>query len=175
MPELSVQGISQLGQPLGELFLLSSRGRESSAVEQLHDPFGYLLGTEAPLITEIPTGSSSLIEEIYDALKYLQKNMGIHIEKPDEVVEYLRWFPDMVSTTKKVAEVARRKLPDAHLYLELYRDPEIEDEHLVLYARFRNYDSSVMDKIREVWRGYSELLVGKRGWILLTTDFNPVE
>jgi hypothetical protein len=66
---------------------------------------------------------------------------------------------------------ARNHLKEARLQLEVYRDPESEDEHLVLYARFPAYDETVMRKIGAARRQYRHLLRGKSGWFILTTDF----
>jgi hypothetical protein len=83
---------------------------------------------------------------------------------------------------------AKRHFPEAQLVLDLYIDPEIDDKHLVLYIRMWDYGDSVMEEIREareelgrfidrMEKAESEFLhklVGKRGWLQLTTDFwNP--
>jgi len=116
---------------------------------------------------------SSLILDIYRVIKSLLL-MGIDIPQIDDVVEYLLEFPDMILTTERIARrVCRELYNSAQLSLEVYRDPEIEDRYLVLYARFPKYDESTIEKIEAVENEYIDLLVGKRGWLLLTTDFRP--
>ena len=72
---------------------------------------------------------------------------------------------------KQAVFIAQDHLREAQLQLEVYRDPEGEDEHLVLYARFPVYDETVMERIRSARRQYRHLLLGKSGWFILTTDF----
>lgn len=66
-------------------------------------------------------------------------------------------------------------LRDAQFTLEVYEDPEIDDKHLVLYVRFKNYDRDVMESIRNVRKKCREMLVGKSGWLHVTTDFQRVD
>ena len=89
----------------------------------------------------------------------------------EKVSDYLLRFPDMLETVNQVVRTVREHLPEAQLELVVYHDPEIEDEHLVLYARFPRYTPAVMERIRAARRAYSPYIRGKSGWILLTTDF----
>ncbi len=116
----------------------------------------------------------ALEKEVQEALEKVQA-MGISVSDAEGVREYLLRFPDMVQATVQVCEIVRREIPDAHLSLDVYRDPEIDDEHLILYARFPHYDATVLQKIRDARGKYRQHLVGKKGWLLLTTDFVPAE
>ncbi len=115
----------------------------------------------------------ALEKEVQEALERVQA-MGISVSDAEGVREYLLRFPDMVQATVQVCEIVRREIPDAHLSLEVYRDPEIDDEHLILYARFRNYDKTVLQKIEGAESECEQHLVGKKGWLLVTTDFRVV-
>ena len=126
--------------------------------------------TERREIKETP----SVIAEIDSLLDYLQRS-GISLINQDEIHGYLLQFPDLIDVLSEVVHIACEGLPEAHLSLELYHDPESEDEHLVLYARFREYDNTTMERIRDIRAKYRPLLVGKEGWIILTTDFQPPE
>jgi len=98
--------------------------------------------------------------------------LKLDVEADSEKVSgYLLRFPDMLEAVHQVVRIAREHLPEAQLELVVHRDPEIEDEHLVLYARFPQYDPAVMERIRAARRAYSPYIRGKSGWILLTTDF----
>lgn len=123
---------------------------------------------------EYPSSDISLTRNIDMYFKELQV-MGIRLNNPDEIEEYLLELPDMIEATVQIATVVCESLSDAQLTLEVYRDPEIDDKHLVLYARFKNYDQLVMKKIRNVREKIRGHLVGKRGWLHVTTDFHPVE
>lgn len=101
--------------------------------------------------------------------------LGVRIPDPAEVFDYLVRFPEMGPVVVKVARLAAEKLPDAQLTLQVYHDPEIEDEYLTLYARFASYDETTMEKIRAVREKYRPLVRNTSGWFLLTTDFRPPE
>jgi hypothetical protein len=110
---------------------------------------------------------SSKINELFIQLQL----QGVKVGQQSEVYEYLLRFPDMIEVVEQAVFVARNHFKEAQLQLEVYRDPENEDEHLVLYARFPAYDETVMEKIRAARRRYRHLLHGKSGWFILTTDF----
>ena len=61
----------------------------------------------------------------------------------------------------------------AQLSLELYRDPEVSDAYLTLYARQEDYEPGLMDELEEVSKQLDEHLEGTSGFLLLTTDFQP--
>ncbi|MBC7344085.1 MAG: hypothetical protein H5U03_01410 [Clostridia bacterium] len=101
--------------------------------------------------------------------------MQIQIPEPTEVSGYLLQFPSLIALTLAVAGAAQEGFPEAQLVLEVYQDPEAEDEFLVLNVRLREYDESVMRKIRNVREKFSDQLASAAGWLLLTTDFQPAE
>ncbi len=118
--------------------------------------------------------TGSLIADISRILEQL-KDEAVSVRDVQELQEYLLRFPDTIEALEETVRAASNDLPDAQLVLELYHDPEIEDEHLVLYARFKNYPEDVMDRIRSVREKCRGSLIGKKGWVHLTTDFSPVE
>lgn len=121
----------------------------------------------------LPTAAEfSITREIDDTLQELL-DMGIQIRNFDEVRTYLMEFPDMIGATAEVARIARDRLQDAQLTLEVYHDPEVDDDHLIMYARFQDYGADIMEKIRRVRRLCRDFPVGKKGRLLLTTDFKP--
>jgi len=97
------------------------------------------------------------------------KAKGVHINK--EVSNYLLSHPDMLEVVEKAIDVAKLKLTDARLYLEVYHDPEVPKDSLHLVARFEKYDEGVMERIRSARKGYQHLLARKSGLFLLMTDF----
>lgn len=100
----------------------------------------------------------------------------IRIADPGEVGDYLQRYPELLDLVPEVVRLARSHLPDAQLTLSVYHDPEIADEeYLVLYARFNKYDESVVERLDRVAEQYLPGLVGRQGWIQITTDFHPPE
>jgi len=75
-----------------------------------------------------------------------------------------------VDALQAAVRTARQQFPDAHLTLQVYRDPEIEDVYLVLYVRMKTYDETFLDRMKEMDHLLDQL-PGGDGWLLITTDF----
>lgn len=111
---------------------------------------------------------------VEDALSALGSTR-VTIPRPAEVREYLVQYPDMIALLLQVAVSASRRFgPATELSLELYRDPEIDDEYLTLYVRQRRYDAdTLLDEIEDLRAGCQAPLGETSGWLLVTTDFRP--
>jgi hypothetical protein len=98
---------------------------------------------------------------------------GVVVPEPQEVVGYLAASPEVAAVLPDYWRSAFQAGGDeSQLSLELYRDPEIEDDHLVIYIRQEHYRDDLMDridKVREALAG--ELSDNLSGWIHVTTDF----
>lgn len=115
-------------------------------------------------------GLTPIIENTLSRLSSLE----VRIPHPGEIRNYLFRYYDLTDLLLPVSEDARQHFgPQVQLSLEIYRDPEIEDEYMALYVRQHEYDEFVMKKIKEIRAEYEEGLMGKTGWFLLTTDFHP--
>jgi hypothetical protein len=110
--------------------------------------------------------------DIEQSLKAVQE-LGIHVEAADRVAAYLQKHLSLASALSEIMRVIAQQLPDAALSLAHYVDPEIEDEFLIVYARFAEYDKTVQERIRKVRDAYRHLLPTEGGWLLLTTDYRP--
>ncbi|MFQ6609153.1 MAG: hypothetical protein ACE5EE_11600 [Fidelibacterota bacterium] len=120
-----------------------------------------------------PQSNTDITFHIEDALKQIKK-IEVNIPQPGAVRDYLVRYSDITSLITLVCSMAREELGvDTQLSLEVYRDPEIEDEYLALYVRQESYDELIMDKIEELCAEYEEELTGKSGWFIVTTDFRP--
>ena len=112
--------------------------------------------------------------EVEGLLNTLASKKKISIPKPSEVRDYLLNYPDMTDMVPLVCKKASERFGiHTLLSLEVYHDPEIEDEYLTLYVRPQHYDDSVVPRIKEIRQEYEKMLAGKTGWFLLTTDFRP--
>jgi hypothetical protein len=90
------------------------------------------------------------------------------------VRDYLLRYADMIDLVLSVCTSAREKFSaPTQLSLELYRDPEIEDEYLTLYVRQKNYEANILDTIENISAPFDAELSTKSGWLLATTDFSP--
>jgi hypothetical protein len=118
-------------------------------------------------------GSTSVTFQIEEVLNQLHQDW-IKIPKPAEVRDYLIRYPDLTNILPFVCKIARERVgiyPE--LSLEVYYDPEIEDEYLTLYVRQEHYDEDILNIIEDICAQYEGKLVGKSGWFLVTTDFRP--
>ena len=96
----------------------------------------------------------------------------IVISRVAEVRDYLFTHPDLLDLLARVCQLALYKAGnDTELSLEVYRDPEIQDEYLTLYARRDDYDADFIMILEGIRSAYQEELSGRSGWILVTTDF----
>jgi len=96
---------------------------------------------------------------------------SVLIASESRVREYLLHAANIAEVVSHAVEAAQRRFPDAQLVLDVYQDPEIDDEYLVLYVRMLHYDDSVMERIAAAEAEYLDMLADKSGWIQLTTDF----
>ena len=109
-----------------------------------------------------------------EALLELLSLIQVKIPEPAGVRDYLLSNSDIIDLLPPACRMAREQFGvGAELSLELYRDPEIEDEYLTLYVRQRRYDENMLGKIEELCKAYETVLSSRTGWFILTTDFRP--
>ena len=119
---------------------------------------------------EVGGSVTTNIEQVLKLLAFY----GIEVPRPDEIRAYLSKHLDMADLLSAVCLETLHQLGDrVQLSLEVYHDPEIEDEYLVLYARQKEYDEDLLERLDAISNQYEECLVDKSGWLLLTTDFQP--
>ena len=118
--------------------------------------------------------TTSLVARIYELLSRVQR-LGVILENQERVREYLLRFPDLMDVIPHAIHSVLHFLPESRLFLDVYCDPEVEDEYLILYVRLQNYDTSVIERIEAAEREYIDLLAEKKGWLQVTTDFRELE
>ena len=100
------------------------------------------------------------------------RELGIMVPNSSALQKYLSRYPDIVDMIIPICKQVKGKFKySSQISLELYRDPEIVDEYITIYVRQRNYDESVMNRIEEIEAKYEKELIDKKGWIIITTDF----
>ncbi len=116
-------------------------------------------------------GSRAVSVEI-EALLEWAKEQRIRIPKPGEIRNYLSRYSDMVEVARIGCRAATEAFgPETELSLEVYHDPEFEDEYLVLFIRQREYPDDLLEVIDSVQEQYEAELQRRTGWFLVTTDF----
>ncbi len=128
----------------------------------------------APIEHQKVEQTPSLVAEIELLLSQLQE-LGIGLGAQEEIREYLLKFPDLIKVIPLAVNAALVHLPEAQLFLEVYKDPEIEDQYLMLYVRMQNYDESFIERIEAAESEYIDLLTGREGWLQMGTDFRQQE
>ena len=99
---------------------------------------------------------------------------GFEVSGQEAVQLYLSNHPDMLDPTFQICLGLRHEFGNtASLSLELYRDPEIEDQHLIVYVRLPHYPTDVVARIDSVVDRCADLADALRS-ILATTDFRPI-
>ncbi|MDT7879934.1 MAG: hypothetical protein RQ990_03655 [Candidatus Hydrothermia bacterium] len=114
--------------------------------------------------------NSSILEvDIENVLRELSKE--IRINNINSIRDYLIEFPDIIDIIPKAVNSAKKYFPNAQIVLDFYIDPEIDDKYPIIYVRAEDYDDKFMELLNKAEEDFMEDLIGKRGWILLTTDF----
>lgn len=121
------------------------------------------------------TKSAGVSSDIENVLSLLRQTR-VRIPCPSELRSYLAHHPDMISKLLPVCGIVRGFLKtQAQLSLELYTDPEVQDEYLTLYVRQENYDADIIDDLDRAFEQCRELLENSSGWLIVTTDFQSPE
>lgn len=96
----------------------------------------------------------------------------IAIPGPLEVDQYLSDHANLKLLLPQICQRVRAEFGKAaELSLELYRDPEIDDQYLTLYVRQSRYDANITEKLDRLNEQFSVALQNCTGYFLLTTDF----
>jgi hypothetical protein len=99
----------------------------------------------------------------------------IDVKREEKVRSYLDRHPDLFGVTGQVCQAARREFgSQASLTLQVYCDPEIEDEYLLLRVRLPSYAADTLQRIRALSDPYETELCADSGSIVVTTDFRPL-
>ena len=101
----------------------------------------------------------------------------VGVPQAEAVHEYVCRHPDMIDLLARVSHAARERLgPHTQLSLEVYHDPEIEDEYLTLYVRpDDDAVAQVMDIIEQISGPLDQELAEKSGWLIVTLDLRATD
>jgi hypothetical protein len=124
-------------------------------------------------ITDIVRNSINAVT-IESSLLFLQYYLGFKFPNPEEVIDYLQKHRGLYDTTLLACVLTEEKFGSyAQISLELYHDPEIDDQYLTVYVRQNEYEPDIIQKINAICKEYAPALTGDEGYILVTTDFHP--
>jgi hypothetical protein len=101
------------------------------------------------------------------------QSTGVDMVGRSAIYEYLIAHVDLIDLLPTILRIVGDEfVSDNNLSLELYNDPEIEDSYLTVFVRNKQYDDSFLATIKTSRARYMDLLTGKSGWLLVTTDFD---
>ena|SRR5215471_6766288 len=113
------------------------------------------------------------LDDIENALTAVQ-SAGISIPDPQDIYSYLSAHRDMLRALRIASKACAATFGSGtQLSLELYRDPEIDDEYVTIYARQQPYEDNILDLVDAVSEEVSPELKDITGWLHITTDFKP--
>lgn len=102
------------------------------------------------------------------------RKKGVLVPDVVGVGNYLADHPNIEHLLFSVCDSAIKEFGvEAQLSLELYEDPEIPDNYLMLYIRQEKYQKDIMNRIKAVWSSYKNSPDRKLGRLFVTTDFGP--
>ena len=101
--------------------------------------------------------------------------LGVVISDIDYIRNYLLCYPDIIDLILPICRHVKKEFPSpAQVLLEVYRDPEIDDKYISIEICQKEYDENVMKQIEQIEAEHQEELIGKSGWIIVTTNFRQL-
>ena len=111
---------------------------------------------------------------IEKSLLFLQYYLGFRFPNPGKVIDYLQKHRNLYDIVLYACILTDERFgQNAQMSLELYQDPEINDEYLTIYVRQNTYEPDLIDKIDRVSVEFENILKDEREWLLITTAVRP--
>lgn len=121
---------------------------------------------------EMFSDTISSYSSIENSLFGLNNSLGIEFPNVDAVVDYSVRNPGFYDVLLYASILTKEKFGDSsQISVELYRDPECNDEYVSIYVRQDTYDDDIFGQIEEVSSECEVALTNTSGWLLITTDF----
>lgn len=109
------------------------------------------------------------------ALEDWLHQINVEVVRPEEVWDYLSRNLDTQRATRAAVVKAQALVPGRiRLHLEVYSDPEADDQYLSLLIRADDYPSTFHQLLDEVQEAVLLALPPQAGWLVVSTDFARV-
>ena len=103
-----------------------------------------------------------------------QEDDALSFINDQAVLDYLIEHPDVRRPLMEVWAAALKEFrTDAEISVEVFSEPDEDDEYLTLYVRQEEYQDDILDRIDAVRMQLRRSPTANIGRILLTTDFQP--
>jgi hypothetical protein len=99
----------------------------------------------------------------------------VEVNNPKSIKLYLSRFKELIDLLPTAIGIARKHFPEARIVLDIYLDPEIKDSYIVLYIRLGQYEDSFIERLSFAEKELLPLLVNKKFWIQLSSDFVRID
>lgn len=137
---------------------------------------GALSLTTHPGVTFERYASTRALSEAVEELRHEWQVSGVQVADPRPLWSYLLRHPRMGVLVRDLLRAVRERFPEARVAVHLYRDPEVsDDEYVRVCLRFPTYPEDCLKKIRALEESFLAQLRSEEGWVVLTTDFHPVD
>ncbi|SRR6266536_4406943 len=149
--------------------------------QRLHERVSRLEAQVAEL-RQIVYARAAVVAAANDAAKAASETVdrviaaGVVCPLPDRVAEYLRAHPDATDIVTGMAGELVREFQGEHaeIELDLYEDPEIDDQYLAFTVRKPTYEDKFVDRLLSVMAKFHEERGSASGWVMVSTDFRPL-
>jgi hypothetical protein len=106
------------------------------------------------------------------SLPIVLASFNVELPNRDEVEEYAANHSDLAALLAGICARLRSAFgPSVELSLELYRDPEQQEQYLALFVRQEKFEAGILNQIESVSRPFMSQLEAASGHLLITTDF----
>lgn len=135
--------------------------------------FGAVLGLARPSpSTDMMDREVALLARVEELVQALEYGFAVAIPDTVAVKDYLVRFPDTHKRVLYLVHLLRSAFgPTVRFVLDVNRDPEIENEYLLLLVRMPSYDEQTYERIRSIRHAINRGIPGGEGRVLATTDF----
>ena len=136
-----------------------------------------LLITKDMLMNDTCEWVRSVIPSHYVPQRVVQKSQkddALSFINDQAALDYLAKHPDVRKPLMEVWDTALEEFrTDAEISIEVFSEPDGDDEYLTLYVRQEEYQDDVLDRIDAVRAQLRRSPTANTGRVLLTTDFQP--
>lgn len=103
------------------------------------------------------------------------KSLKIKLPHEQEIWEQLVRISQMAKPLSEACKLSRDEFPESELSLEMFFDPEGDDQYPILFIRQKTYENDIMSKIDNLMEKFDWFLEKNIGWFLITTDFKSIK
>ena len=119
----------------------------------------------------------SIIQDNYTQQRVVQKSQEddvLSFINDQAALDYLVRHPAVRRPLMEVWSAALKEFrPDAEISVELFSEPDEDDEYLTLYVRQEEYQDDILDRIDAIRAQLRRSPSANTGRVFLTTDFQP--